>query len=167
MVLIALQVKGAFDGIVELKAPEEWVFTIQQSGGSETRGPVHIRADNEEEIPGSRGVTNFLVSFEGSKKTSYITVEKSNNIAAADAEDDFVTIGEFDCRGAEPVEWHWKETTTFAAVAEDNDEAFEELDFTEGDWYDVTDGGNSVGISDIEYRFEVVKKGKKGGKKRK
>ena len=162
MVLFALQLRAEMDGLRALCPPQDWIFTLRQSGGTEEREGVVIRADEEVEVSGSRGVANFVIKFGKSEAT--VSVASTAEVSAQEAESDYVTIAEFECRGVEPTVWHFHETTTFTAVTE-NDIDVGDVDLAEGDWYDVDEDGNSFGISSLEYRFVTVKQGKKKKKK--
>ena len=161
--LLALQVRGEFEGLSLLRPPEEWVFTVQQSGSTETREGVVVRADNEEEIPGSRGVANFLIKFDGAKKVSTISISSTSEVSIVEVARQRKITRQLRSLSAEA--WNrrcgvWAKTTSFAVVTE-NDAEVGDVDLSEGDWYDVDDEGNSFGISSLEYQFVPVKQGKK------
>ena len=86
---------------------------------------------------------NVLTKF-GKKKTA-------TRLTLTSADEDFVAVGAFECRGLDITEWHAGGGFTVTA---DSGEAFEDVDMVEGDWYEVTEGGEPVGVEALEFKIE-------------
>mmetsp|Transcript_31322 Transcript_31322/g.88825 ORF Transcript_31322/g.88825 Transcript_31322/m.88825 type:complete len:162 (+) Transcript_31322:246-731(+) len=161
MVLLCLHIKANLENIKSLTLPvgHIWCVTLQQSQGSERRPKVEICENESHEIPGSKGNANFIMKWaKDDRKVCTINIEHVKNYTRAYGEDDnnqFVPIVGFDCRGAEPVDWHpqggFRIESTGGAV-------FDNINLEEKEWCDYDDdAGLSVGVYELEWKFEVKK----------
>eukprot|EP00928_Gymnodinium_smaydae_P045887 TRINITY_DN30542_c0_g1_i1.p1 TRINITY_DN30542_c0_g1~~TRINITY_DN30542_c0_g1_i1.p1 ORF type:complete len:198 (-),score=54.43 TRINITY_DN30542_c0_g1_i1:257-778(-) len=173
MPYVALFMKATLENVREIHFPEntEWTLDVSASNGIDTREGVTINAQDEFEVPNSKGTANFLIKWEGAKQPSTISmVTLSRKTEIKDKEIKNATLGEypegasgnfspiaiFDCRGAEPSKWHpkgpFRVTSTGGATWED-------VDLTDADGWCEYDEKNelSVTISDVAFEFRAVK----------
>lgn len=108
-------------------------------------------------MPGSRGVANFVCKWvRDAKHAASIVVEETVKGVTRDVtgedEGQWVPVCGFECRGIEPTKLHLGGGFTVTTPA---GTVFEDVDLSE-DWVDFDEkGGDSVGIYDMEARFEV------------
>ena len=77
---------------------------LSQNG--EESGEVYIIEDAENEVPGGRGVANFVMKFKnGGKSCNVSVVSKKESIDAEQCGTEAVTVCELECRGCEVVSW--------------------------------------------------------------
>ena len=109
MPLFALEVKATMESVKSLEAIKgaDWTLDFKDPTGDEVRKDIKLNASEEEELEGSRGVANLVLSFKGKKGQGSVTVEEACPLLRAVSPDDqdFVPIMAFECRGVEPVAW--------------------------------------------------------------
>jgi hypothetical protein len=119
---------------------------------------VRVTAAEEHDLPGSRGVANFVCKWvRDAKHAASIVVESAVKGVTRDVtgEDEgaWVPVCGFECRGIEPTALHLGGGFTVTTPA---GTAFEDVDLSEGDWVDFDEKGrDSVGVYGLEARFEV------------
>lgn len=151
--MFTLYVKAELENVARLQMPKEWHIVLQQSGGDETRSVI-VDPSNVEEITGSRGECNFKLKWQGGKKESYLNVmvPKGSDLALV-AGGDFTPIVSFDCRGFEPIEWNYRESSF--ELVDNSGTKYSDVSLAEGDWFEYDEiGGESVGVTNLEYKFQ-------------
>jgi Eukaryotic protein of unknown function (DUF866) len=78
MVLFALSFKADLENLESLTFPEDhrWVFSFEDESG-QRRDNVGVLAEEEVEIPGSKGVANVLLKFPETTKAASILITSS------------------------------------------------------------------------------------------
>ena len=159
MVLFVLYVKADLENVERLEAPplHRWCLDVQESNGEEQRKGVWVSDEEEYEVAGSRGNAHFLMKWPGAKKESQMTivrdVKKLTRVVTGEDSGEYVPFVGFECRGLEPVSWSpesgYKITSTGGSAV------YEDVDLSD-DWVEYDEeGGQSVGVYSIEYKFEV------------
>ncbi len=118
-----------------------------------------MTAAEEHDLPGSRGVANFVCKWvRDAKHAASIVVETSvkgvtRAVEGPEDEGVWVPVCGFECRGIEPTKLHLGDGFTVTTRA---GTVFEDVDFSDGDWVEFCEKGNdSVGVYGVEARFEV------------
>lgn len=75
------------------------------SQGGEESGEVFVIEGQEIDVPGGRGVANFVMKFKGGSSCNINVVSKVSEIRADDFNVGPVTVCELECRGCEVVSW--------------------------------------------------------------
>mmetsp|Transcript_30016 Transcript_30016/g.45227 ORF Transcript_30016/g.45227 Transcript_30016/m.45227 type:complete len:172 (-) Transcript_30016:91-606(-) len=171
MPLIGLFMKAQLENIEKIEFPvnTDWTVDVSAGNGIDTRERVTINAQDEVDIPNSKGTCNFTVKFEGSKQPATISVVTlSRKVEAKELKGQ--TLGEysgsglkpiavFDCRGAEPTKWY--PVGPFKVTASDSSKAFDDVDLSdalEDGWCEYDDEKDQpVGITELSFEFKTVK----------
>ena len=61
-----VELKAEMENVQELQMPDQLCFTVQQSGGTETRSPVFLSSSEQVELDNGRSSANFKLRWEGS-----------------------------------------------------------------------------------------------------
>ncbi|TMW59661.1 hypothetical protein Poli38472_004730 [Pythium oligandrum] len=161
MVLFVLYVKADLENIDKLVAPafHQWCIDVKESNGDETREGVVVSEEELLEVDGSRGEVHFLLKWPGAKKQSQLTVvrdvKKLTRPVTGEDSGEYVPFVGFECRGLEPYAWH--PGSGYTVTSAGGTATFEDVDLAD-DWADYDDeGGQSVGVYGVEYKFEVHK----------
>ncbi|KAF1786071.1 Protein of unknown function DUF866, eukaryotic [Phytophthora cactorum] len=152
MVLFVLYVKAELENVETLAAPplHRWCLDVKEPRGDEKREAVFV--SDEEAV-------HFTLKWPGANKPSQLTVVRdvkklTREVTGADS-GEFVPFVGFECRGLEPYAWHPE--SGYRVVSAGRHAAFEDVDLSE-DWADYDEEGEqSVGIYNVEWKFEVHK----------
>ncbi|KAG6618548.1 DUF866 domain-containing protein [Phytophthora cinnamomi] len=161
MVLFVLYVKADLENVETLTAPElhRWCLDVKEPRGDEKREAVFVSDGDAVDVAGGRSEVNFTLKWPGANKPAQLTVVRdvkklTRAVTAADS-GEFVPFVGFECRGLEPYAWHPE--SGYTVVSAGGHAKFQDVDLSE-DWADYDgDGEQSVGIYEIEYKFEVHK----------
>jgi hypothetical protein len=161
MVLYVLYVKADLENVERLEAPtnHSWMLDVQESNGDEVRKGVVVSEEEKIEIAGGRDQVNFILKWPGAKKESQLTVirdvKKLTRVIEAKDSGEYVPFVGFECRGMEPIAWYPESGYKVTSTGETT--TFENVNLSE-DWVDFDEEGEqSIGIYDIEYKFQVHK----------
>ena len=176
MVFVVLNAIGEFEGVAKLsvRADAVWALAIESSDGEHSRPLVTVSSVDEEEISGSRGTANFVVSWPGSHNQGWIKVVPPASgdfpIALTEAQQagqEPIPLVVFECRGVGIVGWHPSEEGGEIELESEGGTLFEEVGFVDGEWADY-DEENDLPVSVTNLQFSLAlhseKKGKKGKK---
>ncbi|KAG4102642.1 hypothetical protein H8356DRAFT_1649332 [Neocallimastix lanati (nom. inval.)] len=114
-----------------------------------------VDADEEMEIPGSRGVCNLVIKCKCCKNNGNINIEKSSIQAYDDENENFKPLVNMECRGLIPEEWNISGLFEGEGSSENK---IEEIELDEKEWsgYDE-DNDAALLISDVEYQINKIK----------
>ena len=142
-----------------LSLPPHSIPKVKNSAGEDEKQGVRVTAAEEHDLPGSRGVANFVCKWvRDSKHAASIVVESAvkgvtRPLAGPDDEGAWVPVCGFECRGIEPTRLHLGDGFT---ITTRGGTVFEDVDLADGDWAEFCEKGNdSVGVYGLEARFEV------------
>ena len=163
MVLLVLYVKAQLENVASITFPADYnyCFDVKDAQSDEEKNGVFVCRDEVVEIDGSKGDTNFAMRFPDCKKQCTITftdVKKltRDSIEAGD-NGEFVPIMGFDCRGLEITKWT---PTEGLVVKSTGGTKWEDVNLGEDPdgWFEYCEqGGESVGITELEFEFRVEK----------
>ena len=158
-----LYVKAQLENVASITFPADYnyCFDVKDAQSSEEKDGVFVCRDEVVEIDGSKGDTNFAMRFPDCKKQCTITftdVKKltRDSIEAGDS-GEFVPIMGFDCRGLEITKWT---PTEGLVVKSTGGTTWEDVNLGEDPdgWFEYCEqGGESVGITELEFEFRVEK----------
>lgn len=161
MVLFVLYVKADLENVEKLEAPplHRWCLDVKEANGDEKREAVMVSDEELIEVDGSRGEAHFLLKWPGAKKQSQLTVvrdvKKLTRVVTANDSGEYVPFVGFECRGLEPYAWHPESGYKVTSAGETA--TFEDVDLSD-DWADYDgEAEQSVGVYEIEYKFQVHK----------
>lgn len=152
MVLQLIQVSCELDNLscLVIPADHEWKVDVRLSSDDEIRKNISLRSDELHEIPNSRGSANLILSA-GKNNYATVTIEQLPKMVSskiqAESSGKLVTLLAVDCRGCEIVAWH---PTGFYEAVSTAGTRFDEVDLSEGEWYDVdTETNEPVSITNV------------------
>jgi hypothetical protein len=162
MVLQVIKVKLDMDNIESFSVPEDhiWNLNVVFPSTGETRSGVQLSTNEEVDIPNSRGTANLVIRVE---KNVYATLKidaTSKSVKPEVTEEDsekgrFVPLLAIECRGCEIESWA---PTGYYRVTSRSGHVFEEVDLSQGEWYEVDPETNEpVSLVSIESRIERLK----------
>eukprot|EP00408_Alexandrium_pacificum_P019360 CAMPEP_0171186568 /NCGR_PEP_ID=MMETSP0790-20130122/16879_1 /TAXON_ID=2925 /ORGANISM="Alexandrium catenella, Strain OF101" /LENGTH=173 /DNA_ID=CAMNT_0011651615 /DNA_START=66 /DNA_END=587 /DNA_ORIENTATION=+ len=173
MPLFGLFMKAELENVARITFPQEtdWTLDIQEPSGVDIRERITVNANEEEEIPNSKGKANFLVKFEGAKQVStmsMLTLTRKTELKDFKGVSELgvftaegggkVPIAVFDCRGVEPIKWYPVGPFT---VETEGGKTFAGVDLTDaiGDgWCEYDEGAEApVNITDLTFEFKTVR----------
>lgn len=157
-----LQLKATLENLSILTAtdttstPFEYTFEIQCTSCRETHDkPITINCYEQHEISGSRGEANFVSKCKICRKDCNITIEKSKKAEYTfeDSEEGkYVDLLIIEARGVDLVKFI-PENGFFEAKGTKGTK-FEEIDLSEGEFYDYDDDASQeVSITEIDWKI--------------
>merc|ERR1711879_27636 len=155
MVKLALQVKAECENVKSFSSVGEefrWFVKLRGSGGIETDDFVWISSENEVEIKGSRGTANHVQKLAG--KEVSVNIVPSKSVYNFEADEKWQTICVFECRGCDITEFKFSDGWL---VNCDDGSVLEDCDFSELEFYDVNGSGDSVSVTELEFKFVKTK----------
>ena len=171
MVVLVMQVKAELEACAALKFPSDhyWTLDVKRSDGDETRERITVFQGDQLEVPNSKNShCNFMVKFEDARQFSTINIVEDSTrngplkgrkmgLEYRNGQGEWQDIIAFECRGLEPVKYHW--TGGYAIERENGKDFEEEIDLEEGEWcgYDEATG-ESVMLGRLQARFVVAGK---------
>ncbi|EER13986.1 conserved hypothetical protein [Perkinsus marinus ATCC 50983] len=148
------------DGLSQISASpsHDWCIDVAGTNTDEVRERVILNCMREEQMSGSRGMTNLVLHFKEVKKEATVTqtaVKRMRIEAKYTAENSgkWVPIIAFECRGCEITKWHPERGYQGRSVG---GTLFNDIDLSD-DWceYDA-DNEASVGVYDLQWKLEKV-----------
>ena len=158
-----LYVKAQLENVASIKFPADYnyCFDVKDAQSSEEKNGVFVCRDEVVEIDGSKGDTNFAMRFPDCKKQCTITFTDVKKLTRDSIESgdsgEFVPIMGFDCRGLEITKWT---PTEGLVVKSTGGTTWEDVNLGEDPdgWFEYCEqGGESVGITELEFEFRVEK----------
>jgi hypothetical protein len=154
-----LTLSANLEGLTSLKptdtteTPFEYTFEIQCTSCRETHEKeITINRYEQHEISGSRGEANFVFRCKVCKRESSASIVRTKNDYLIEDEGKPVSILEIESRGLELTKFIPQ--GNFEAKGADSNTPFNEIDLTEGEFYDYDDNaGKEVSITEIEWRL--------------
>mmetsp|Transcript_82419 Transcript_82419/g.267018 ORF Transcript_82419/g.267018 Transcript_82419/m.267018 type:complete len:171 (-) Transcript_82419:122-634(-) len=170
MPFYGLFMKAELENVEKITCPEDivWTLDVRHSAGTDVREKITINAQEEFEIPNSKGTANFMVKFEGAKQFATMSIlvpTRKNEVKSLKGAElgvftpetaATVPLAIFDCRGLEPVKCHPVANFTVVSTGE---AVFEAADFSDPDgWSEYDEKADlSLTVSGIEFEFRIVK----------
>lgn len=157
-----LYVKAELENVDALEAPplHRWCLDVKEPTGDETRNGVFVSDEDVVEVAGGRGEAHFLLKWPGAKAPAQLSVVREHKKLklrpiTGDDGNTFVPFAAFECRGLEPYAWHPE--SGYRVTSAGGSAVFDDVDLTD-DWADYdADGEQSVGVFQVEYKFQVHK----------
>ncbi|KAK9842024.1 hypothetical protein WJX81_004623 [Elliptochloris bilobata] len=160
MVLVVLYMKANLENVVKISLPEGHTFCldVKDSTGDDVREGVRVSSADDVELPGSRGSANFALKWvRDARHPAHLTLAPLKGVTRPySAADDgkWVGVVGMECRGLEPIRW---QPEAGFCVETPSGTVFEDVDLSE-DWAEYDEkAGTSVGVYELESKFEAVK----------
>lgn len=141
MVVQLIKIKLDMENIESFSIPEDhvWNLDVRLTLTNDVRTGVNLSAVDEVEIPNGRGTANLVLRVD---KNDYATLKiqplskiVQGCITAGDCEKgDFIPVLAVECRGCEIQSWT---PTGYYQVTTRSGSGFDEVDLSQGEWYEV------------------------------
>lgn len=156
-----LNLKANLQGLTDLApvdtddSPFEYTFLIQCTSCREQHDKeITINRLEQHDLPGSRGEANFVFKCKSCGHLANASITRtSKNYTFEDSEEGKkVAILDVECRGMELVKFIPQ--GDFQCKGAESSTKFEEIDLTEGEFYDYDDNkGEEVSITEVEWEI--------------
>ncbi|XP_061166524.1 CXXC motif containing zinc binding protein-like [Saccostrea echinata] len=163
MVKIALQIKADLENLTNFRAEGEdfrWYLRLKCCNcNEETTEFQYLSLAENTPVKGGRGHASLVMKCKLCHRENHIDIMRDSLKPYCETDSGkFATVVVFDCRGLEPIDFSPR--AGFVAEGAESGTPFTEIAFNEGDpdWVDYDAQANqSVGVYNIQHRFEVVK----------
>ena len=164
MVVFSLNVSAELSKVTDLspvdspQAPFEYTFTIQCTQCKENHPkPVPINRYETHQITGSRGQANFVFKCKQCKSEHTAAIQRTDKTVLVEDAGKSISILTIDSRGMDFVEFHPIGQFQCKGTESSPPTAFNEVDLSEGEWYDYDDkAGEEVSITDVDWSIVRV-----------
>ena len=175
MGIFVLFVRCELEGIARVQFAEgaRWCLDLENQGESKTG--VYICPDEEYEVPGGRGMANFVMKWSESKRDCNISIIElkdftRNQYTAGDV-GEFVPVVAFECRGCDVVGFKLHDPFEIESTG---GYVWKDAELDDAEWCEYDEENDlSVMLTEFESKIEAHsgkaaggKKGKKGKKKK-
>lgn len=159
MTYFVLRIKARLENVRRIYCTPQhrWCFNVEDPSSSETRESVCFTADDEQNIPNSRGKANFIMKWSDSLKYSTINIIQQKDCFNYNSQnEEWADFSFFDCRGIKlskyiPIDNFF--------VEDMGGDTYEYSITSESQWIEYSEKLQSVvSVSDIE--FDIVTRDK-------
>ena len=131
------------------------ILDVTSTNSGEVREHITVSADDELELPGSKGNANFIIKFPGENSHSYIKIlENQKSCKGITGNNEaYQNVVAFECRGIQITRWH---PHCDFDVETNSGTIFHKVDLSDPDgWCEFDDNnGETVSILHLEHRIK-------------
>ncbi|EER35206.1 conserved hypothetical protein [Candida tropicalis MYA-3404] len=159
MVKFLLKVQAELSNVTDLEpkntpdSPFEYTFEIECTKCRTVHDKlIQINSFEKHEISGSRGEASFIFRCKECKNEHSINIIPTNEKLTVEDENKFINFLEIDSRGLDFLKF--VPNGEFQCIGLDSGTVFNEVDLSEGEWYDVDEKTNDE-VSIIDVKWEI------------